>query len=36
VSAIFQGKDGQALVVFERPASSWDQAEVDSFLASIH
>lgn len=34
-SAVFQGKGGQALVVFERPTSSWDQAEVDAFLASI-
>jgi hypothetical protein len=34
-SAVFQGKGGQAMVVFERPTSSWDQAEVDAFLASI-
>jgi hypothetical protein len=36
VSAAFEGKDGQALVVFSRPTASWDQAEVDTFLASIH
>lgn len=35
VSGMFEGKNGQALVVFERPLSSWDQAEVDEFLASI-
>lgn len=34
-SAVFQGKNGQALVVFERPVNSWDQAEVDAFVASI-
>ena len=31
VSGMFQGKGGQALVVFERPVSNWDQAEVDTF-----
>lgn len=36
VSGMFQGKGGQALVVFERPVASWDQAEVDAFIASIH
>jgi hypothetical protein len=36
VSAIFQGNGGQAMVMFERPVESWDQAEVDGFLASIH
>lgn len=36
VSGVFEGQGGQALVVFERPVSSWDQAEVDEFLASIH
>jgi len=35
VTAVFQGKGGQALVVFSRPTASWDQAEVDAFLASI-
>ena len=35
VSAVFQGNGGQALVVFERPATNWDQAEIDTFLASI-
>ncbi len=35
VSALFQGKGGQAAVTFERPLSSWDQAEVDAFLRSI-
>lgn len=35
ISAAFQGKGGQALVVFSRPTASWDQAEVDNFLASI-
>lgn len=34
-SVVFQGNGGQALVVFERPTSSWDQAEVAAFLASI-
>jgi hypothetical protein len=35
VMAMFQGKQGQALVVFERPAVSWDQTEADTFIASI-
>jgi hypothetical protein len=35
ISGMFQGQGGQALVVFERPPESWDQAEVDEFLASI-
>ncbi len=35
VSGVFQGKNGFTLLAFERPASRWDQAEVDSFLASI-
>ncbi len=36
LSAIFQGKGGQALVNISSPSASWDQAMVDSFLASIH
>lgn len=36
VSAIFEGKGGQTLVVYEAPISRWDQAEVDAFLTSIH
>ncbi len=36
VSGLFQGKGGQAMVVYEAPLSRWDQAEVDAFLASIH
>ncbi len=36
VTAIFQGKGGQALVSFERPVSRWDQAEAEAFIASIH
>jgi hypothetical protein len=35
VTGIFQGNGGQALVVFERPASAWDPVEVEAFLASI-
>jgi hypothetical protein len=35
LSAAFQGKGGQALVVFSRPTAAWDQDEVDRFLASI-
>lgn len=35
VSTVFQGGDGQIVVVFSRPTASWDQAEVDDFLASI-
>jgi hypothetical protein len=35
VSAAFQGNGGQAMVVFSRPIASWNQAEVDTFLASI-
>jgi hypothetical protein len=36
VSTVFQGKDGQVLVVFSRPTASWNQVEVDRFLESIH
>lgn len=35
VAGMFQGRGGQALVVFSAPASAWDQALVDDFLASI-
>lgn len=35
-SGIFEGKGGQAMVIYEAPLSSWDQAEVDALLASIH
>lgn len=35
VSGTFQGKGGQAMVVFEAPVEAWDQATVDAFLASI-
>jgi uncharacterized membrane protein len=35
VSGVFQGKGGQALVVFEAPVEAWDQATVDAFLGSI-
>jgi hypothetical protein len=35
ITAIFPGDGGQAMVVFERPADQWDQAEVDTFIASI-
>jgi hypothetical protein len=35
VSAAFQGKSGQVFFVFSRPSASWDQTEVDNFLASI-
>lgn len=35
VIGMFQGKGGQALVVYETPVSSWDQAQVDAFIASI-
>ena len=36
VTAVFQGKGGQAFVVYSRTASAWDDVEVDAFLASIH
>ena len=35
VSAVLKGKGGQALVVFSRPVASWDEAEMEQFLASI-
>jgi hypothetical protein len=35
VSGVFQGKGGQAMVVFEAPVGAWDQATVDAFLTSI-
>lgn len=36
VTGLFDGNGGQVLVVYETPIQSWDQAEVDAFLASIH
>jgi hypothetical protein len=36
VTGVFQGRGGQAMVVFERPVDQWDQTEVDEFIASIH
>lgn len=35
ISATFQGKKGQVLVVFSCPQKSWNQVEVETFLASI-
>ncbi len=35
LSAIFQGKGGQAMVNISSPSASWDKTMVDSFLASI-
>jgi hypothetical protein len=35
VGTSFDGKNGQTFVVFSRPTSTWDQVEVDAFLASI-
>jgi hypothetical protein len=34
--AVFQGKDGLAYLLMAAPVSSWNQAEVDAFLASLH
>ena len=31
----FIGKGGPAVLIFERPEASWDQAEVDAFIASF-
>jgi len=35
-TATFEGRGGQALVMYEAPISAWDQATVDAFFASIH
>ncbi len=35
LSALFEGKNGQALVSISAPSDRWDQAMVDDFLASI-
>jgi hypothetical protein len=35
VTAAFQGKGGPALLVLSEPIESWDQSEVDAFIASI-
>ncbi len=35
VTGVIQGKKGPTLVVYETPVSLWDQAEVDTFLASL-
>jgi hypothetical protein len=31
----FAGKGGPAILIIERPEASWDQAEVDTFIASF-
>ncbi len=36
VTAMFQGRGGQALVVISGLVSTWDQQAVDDFLGSIH
>lgn len=36
VTGSFQGRGGPAVVVFERPLDSWNEAELNAFLASIH
>ena len=35
VSGLFDGNGGPAAVIISMPVSSWDQASVDTFLASI-
>ncbi len=35
MSGTFQGRGGQTLVTVAGPVSTWDQAKVDAFLASI-
>ncbi len=35
MTGVFQGKGGPTLLSVESPVSTWDQAEVDSFIASI-
>jgi hypothetical protein len=35
MNALFQGKNGQAVVNISAPVDRWDQAMVDDFLASI-
>lgn len=35
-TAVFRGKEGPALLLLSTPADDWDQAAVDTFLASIH
>lgn len=35
VSAMFQGRGGQAMVVYSSPIATWDQEAVDAFFASI-
>lgn len=34
--AIFQGKDGLAYLFIAAPLARWNQAEVDTFIASLH
>ena len=34
-TAVFQGKEGPALLVFSESANAWNQAAVDAFLASM-
>lgn len=34
-TAVFDGKGGPALVVIEEPISTWDDAKVEQFIASI-
>ncbi len=35
MTGIFQGKGGPTLLSIEAPVSSWNQAEVDAFIASL-
>jgi hypothetical protein len=35
ITAVFQGKEGPALVTLLEPVSQWDEAAVESFLSSI-
>jgi hypothetical protein len=35
LAGVFQGRNGPAFLIFTEPIKTWNQAEVDSFLASI-
>ena len=36
LTTLFQGKNGPVLLVLSEPVARWNQATIDTFLASIH
>ncbi|MBK8030746.1 MAG: hypothetical protein IPO91_07275 [Chloroflexi bacterium] len=36
LNLVFQGREGTALIVINQPVSSWDENQIETFIASIH